>query len=400
MGVVDEILRFPFTHQDELELDPAYNDAIARNALVRVELPYGGSAWLATRHEHVRMVMSDPRFSRAAATEPDTPRQMPGPPGKATILDVDRPAHSRLRRLVARAFTRERMNALRGDIETVAAGLLDRFDGRRDTGVDLVAEFALPLPMTIICQLLGVPYRDRAHFRRLTEGVLAIRKLPREEFAEVVDGLDTYLTELVRNHRDHPADDVLGILVTARDGRDQLSEEELISFGATLLAAGYETTASHLSSAVYFLASRPEIRQHLLEGRWTLRQSVEELLRFIPMNGGSGLPRVALEDLRVGDTLVRAGEAVFPSTVAANRDPRVFPAPEAFRPDRAENPHLTFGHGFHHCLGAHLVRMESEVSLGLLLSRFPGIRLAVPAEEIEWKRGTVVRGPKALPVTW
>lgn len=396
----DEIPDYPFLDYTELRLDPRLDEAQRGGTLIRVRLPYAGEGWLATGYRDVRKVLTDPRFSRAAAMHPDVPRQTADPPFVRTIMDVDRPEHGRLRRLVAVAFTERRIDALRPYVRQVAHRLLDDLL-RQEPPVDLVRALALPLPMTVFCRTLGVPLADRAEFRRWTESLVALRRITPEEFRAVVDALEAYLRTLIRQRREHPTDDLLSALVAARDAGSRLTEQELVSFGVTLLAAGFETTASHIAASTYLLLTRPGLWAGLIAAPDRLPTVVEELLRFVPLNGGTGLARVAVEDVEIGGVTVRAGEAVFVSTIAANRDPETFPDAGTFRTDRHDPPpHLAFGWGPHRCLGARLATMELHETLGVLLDRVPGLRLAVAPDTVSWKTGTILRGPHELPVAW
>ncbi|MFE0591387.1 cytochrome P450 [Micromonospora echinospora] len=400
MRPTDPAPDYPFLDYAELRISPRLDEARRGGTLIRVRLPYAGEAWLATRYRDVRKVLTDPRFSRAAATAPDVPRQTAVPPVASTIMDVDRPEHSRLRRLVAVAFTERRLDELRPYVREVADQLVDGMV-RQGPPADLTQALALPLPMTVICRMLGVPLADRTEFRRWTESLAALRKVTAEEFRAVVDALDTYLRELIRQRREQPTDDLLSALVQARDEGSRLSEKELLAFGATLLVNGFETVAGHIASSTYLLLTRPDLWATLRAEPERLPTVVEELLRFVPLSGGTGLGRVAVEDVEFDGVTVRAGEAVFVSTISANRDAEVFPDADAFRLDRQDpEPHLAFGWGPHRCLGARLATMELEEVLAVLLDRMPTLRLAVAPGSVSWKTGTVLRGPRELPVTW
>ncbi|MFG1953496.1 cytochrome P450 [Micromonospora sp. NPDC048830] len=400
MSLLDQVHDYPFLNYRELALDPRLDEARRTGTLTRIRLPYAGEAWLATRYADVRKVLTDPRFSRAAAMGPDVPRQMPDPPFVSTIMDVDRPEHGRLRRLVAVAFTERRIDDLRPYVRQVAHRLIDDLL-RQEPPVDLIRALALPLPMTVFCRTLGVPLEDQAEFRRWTESLVALRRITAEEFREVVESLEAYLRDLIRQRREQPTEDLLSALVHARDEGSRLTEQELVSFGVTLLAAGFETTAGHIANSTYLLLTRPGQWSQLRADPSGLEHTVEELLRFVPLNGGTGLARVAVEDVEFDGVTVRAGEAVFVSTISGNRDDEVFPAADSFRPDRADPaPHLAFGWGPHRCLGARLATMELHEALAALRDRIPTLRLAVPAGNVSWKTGTILRGPRELPVAW
>lgn len=399
LEVVDQLPDYPFLNHERQDIDPRLDEARERGRLLRVRLPYAGEAWLATRYAHVRQVLTDPRFVRAAAMGPEVPGQPPDPAPRRTIADVDRPEHVRLRRLVALAFTEGRIDGMRPQVRQAAHRLIDSMLAAGPPA-DLVRAVALPLAMAVLCRTLGVPPADRARFSRWTEALVAPRRISTAEFREVIEALEAYLRELIRRRREEPTEDLLGALVAVRDDAGGLTGEELVSFAVTLLAAGFETTASHLAGSTYLLLSR---------GHWAgldrrperVGRTVAELLRFVPLNGGTGPPRVAVEDVELGGVTVRAGEAVFVSTVSANRDNAAFPDADEFDPEREPGlPHLAFGWGPHRCLGARLATMELQEALAALRDRVPELRLAVPARSVRWKTGTILRGPRALPVTW
>jgi cytochrome P450 len=389
---------YPFGPPDRLELDPGYAEVRAGAALCPVRLPYGEPAWLVVGYDDVRAVHGDPRFSRAAKAVHDEPRVFPDKVDGG-IMDLDPPEHTRLRRLVAKAFTVSRVDRLRPRAEAVAAGLLDTM-AAAGPPADLVAGFAVPLPATLICALLGVPYADQERFRDWAGAFISTTSLSPEARAERLAELAGYIAALLAARRAEPADDLLSGLVAAQDGDDQLSEAELVQLAIMLLAAGYETTATEITNFTYLLLTQRE-HWELLRGRPELvPTAVEELLRYSPLTAATILARWATEDvpLRVGT--VPAGAPVLASSEAGDRDPTVFTDPDRLDLTRTPNPHLAFGHGPHHCLGANLARMELQVALGALVRRFPGLELAVRSDELEWKTGLVVRGPVALPVRW
>ncbi|MCP2167394.1 cytochrome P450 [Goodfellowiella coeruleoviolacea] len=390
---------YPFRQPRRLDVDPECAWLRREQPVCRVELPYGGEGWLVTRHADARTVLADPRFSRAALVGRDVPRTAPRIPHEPTILTMDPPDHSRLRRLVSRAFSSRRINEIEPRVRQLTQGLLDRV---HDHGppADLVAHLAQPLPSAVICELLGVPEADRPRFFSWADAVLTSDADSPARIATALTELKGYLAELVAQRREEPTDDVLGALVLARDERGQLSEHELVTFGVTLLLAGLETTANQIGNFVYHLLTHPDQLATLTAGPHRLADVVEELLRLIPISAHAGFTRVATEDVELNGVLVRAGEAVLVDLDSANRDEAVFTDPDRVDLGRERNPHLAFGHGAHHCLGAQLARMELRTAIGELLTRFPGLALAVPASDLLWKHASVVRGLRELPVTW
>ncbi|GLY26272.1 cytochrome P450 [Micromonospora sp. NBRC 101691] len=390
---------YPFSPPDRLNLDPRYAELRRDEPLVRVQLPYGEPAWLATRHADVRMVLGDPRFSRAASAGRDEPRNVPEQ-RESGILGMDPPEHTRLRRVVAKAFTARRVEQLRPGTRRVAGELVD---GMVAAGApaDLVVHLATPLPIRVICDLLGVPVTDQDRFHTWSEAIVSTTALSPERAREYVDNLFGYMAGLVEQRRTTPTDDLIGAMVRMRDSDgDRLSEDELVRLAAGLLAAGHETTVNQIPNLVYVLLTNPEQWARLCAEPGLVPSAVEELMRFVPLGATAAFPRYATEDVEVGGVLVRAGEPVVVSIHSANRDERVFTDADQIDLARPVNPHVAFGHGVHHCVGAQLARMELQVVLETLVERTPGLRLAVPEPELTWKTGLLVRGLTSLPVSW
>jgi cytochrome P450 len=253
----------------------------------------------------------------------------------------------------------------------------------------------------VICELLGVPFADRDRFQIWSESIISTTSLTVEQITQYLDNLNAYMADLVDQRRREPADDLISAMVRARDeDQDRLTEEELVSLAAGLLAAGHETTVTQVPNFVYVLLTTPGAYRQLAAAPELTPAAVEELMRYVPLGVGSAFARYAVEDIELGGVLVRAGEPVLGSLSSANRDGAVFPDPDTLDLTRESNPHMGFGHGVHHCLGAQLARMELQVALTALIGHFPDLRLAVPEEELTWKSGMLVRGLKTLPVAW
>lgn len=387
---------YPFNDSAGLELDSAYRSALRQPGLIRVRLPFGELAWLATRYDDVRLVLGDRRFSRAASVGRDAPRTQEAQVGSG-LLAMDPPEHSRLRTLVAKAFTVRRVEELRPRIREFAESLVDDLMAIGPP-VDLVENFALPLPVAVICELLGVPVADRPKFRRWSDDALSTSRLTAEQFHASRNELREYMAGLIAQHRAHPAEDLMSALIEARDDQDRLSEDELIDLCVGILVAGHETTASQIPNIVHVLLQEyPDKLDQLREDEKLIPDAVEELMRFIPLGSGGNSARYATEDVEVGGTLVRAGEPVLVSIGAANRDGSRFADPDELRLDREERQHIAFGHGVHHCLGAQLARVELQEALRALLFRLPRPHVA---GEVAWKSEMLVRGPRVMPISW
>ena len=390
---------YPFSEPDRLNLDPLYAQLRRQEPVARVRLPFGEDAWLATRYQDVKVVLGDPRFSRAASVGRDEPRTSPQPIGGG-ILSMDPPDHSRLRRLVAKAFTARRVEQLRPVTAAIAGELVDAM---RTAGppADLVEHFSTPLPVRVICRLLGVPASDQHLFRTWSEAIISTTSLPPETVIEYLGSLHAYMAGLIAQRREVATDDLIGAMVQARDeDNDRLTEQEMVELAAGLLAAGHETTVTQLSNFVYVLLTHPEQLAVLRARPELVPGAVEELLRFVPLGAAAAFARYATVDLELGGVRIRAGEPVIAAMSAANRDATVFGEPDRLDITREAGPHLGFGHGVHHCLGAQLARMELQVALGTLLDRLPDLALAVDEKDLEWKSGLLVRGLRSLPVTW
>ncbi|GAA0531777.1 cytochrome P450 [Saccharopolyspora subtropica] len=389
---------YPFSEPDRLNLDPLYAHLRKQEPLTRIRLPYGEESWLATRYADVRIVLGDPRFSRAAAVGRDEPRLRPRRTDEG-LLAMDPPDHTRLRKLVAKAFTSRRVEQLRPRTQEIADGLVDAIVARGEP-FDLVEEFALPLPITVICELLGVPYDDRADFRKWSDAFLSTTKLTPEQIDDYIERMLDYMAGLIAERRKAPADDLITGLIAARDEQDRLTEDEMVRLAAGILVAGHETTASQIPNFVYVLLTHPDQLAQLRADLDLVPSAVEELMRYVPLGAGVAFARYATEDVELGGVLVRAGEPVLVSAAAANRDESVFSEPEQLDLTRNEATHLGFGHGPHHCLGAQLARMELQVALRTLLTRLPGLDFATSAEDVVWKAGMLVRGPQRMVLSW
>lgn len=386
---------YPFNQTDGLGLHEAYFEALRSPGMLRVQMPHGEPAWLATRYADARLVLGDRRFSRAMATERDEPRMRAGQVSGG-ILSMDPPDHTRLRTLVAKAFTVRRVEELRPRAREITEDLVKDMIAAGPP-VDLVDMYALSLPVAVICELLGVPVSDRPRFRVWSDNALSTSRLTSEEYESSREEMRDYMRGLIADHRDHPRDDLMTALIEARDEQDRLSELELVDLCTGILVAGHETTASQIPNFVLTLLDNPTALDKLKADPSLIPGAVEELLRFVPLGAGAGFPRYASEDVQVGDVLVKAGEPVIVAIGAANRDGLRFTDPNTLRVESPPEQHLGFGHGVHHCLGAALARMELQEALRTLLRELPGLHLA---GDVVWKSEMLVRGAVSMPVGW
>jgi cytochrome P450 len=315
------------------------------------------------------------------------------------MLNKDGDDHRRLRRLVTKAFTPRMVEQLRPRIQEIADELLDAVEERGR--MDLVEEFAFPLPMMVISELLGIPYDDRDRFRAwstpIVTPVLTAEALA--SFGEQMSAFVAYLRDLFERRRAEPRHDLVSALLQAEDAGDVLTEQELFSMVVLLIVAGHETTVNLIGNAVAALLQQPDQRAHLQRNPGLVRQAVEELLRYDgPVE--RGLNRWAATDVELGGQTIRRGETVIAMLGSANRDPERFPDPDTLDLTRQDLKHLAFGRGSHYCLGAPLARLEAEIALATLLRRLPGLRLDVAPEDLRWRPVPLFRSLVALPVAW
>ncbi|MFE0462116.1 cytochrome P450 [Kitasatospora sp. NPDC058965] len=386
-------------HLDELAHDPVMADALGRAELGLVRLPHGtGEAWLAGKYADVTRSTSDARFSRAALLHRDVTRLAPNPiPLHDAVGFADPPEHGRLRRSASRAFTQRRIDRLRPRSIELANRLLDRME-RDGAPADLVAALYAPFAMHGMSELMGIPEEDRERVVQWAGRIITSAQPP-EASERAKREIEAYFGRLADRRLAEPRDDLLSHLLEG-ERAGELTREELVAFAVLMQTSGMTAVRRNSSSMAYALLTRPDLWQRLVAEPALLPQAVEELLRWVPHRNAVGQARIATEDVELGGVLVRAGEAVYSSYVAANRDPAVFERPDELDFDRQPNPHLAFGYGPHYCVGAAFARMETQVMLGVLTERFPRLRLAVPREQVPWQRGELIRGPRELPVAW
>jgi cytochrome P450 len=376
--------------------------------LCQIGLDGESPIWFITRYEDAAAVLlDDKRFVRdpALALEgEELTRLSSGMPESLAFLEQhmlnkDGDDHRRLRRLVTRAFTPRMVEQLRPRIQEIADDLIDRVEARGE--MDVVEEFAFPLPITVIAELLGIPAADRDRFRAWSNATVTPAFDPEDlaHFGELMDEFVSYLRQLFERRRQDPSDDLVSALLQAEDGGDTLSEQELFSMVSLLIIAGHETTVSLIGNAVLALLQHPEQRAALGADPAAIPRAIEELLRYDgPVE--RALTRWAAEDVEVGGRTIGRGDAVIVILGSADRDPARFTDPDVLDLAREDIRHVAFGRGSHYCLGAPLARLEAEIALNTLLRRLPNVRLAVPEEELSWRPVPLFRSLAALPVAW
>ncbi|MGC4888147.1 cytochrome P450 family protein [Micromonospora sp. DT227] len=406
--MTDDVVPAGELYTDAFAADPY--PTFARLRTQRPVCPVGSprfDSWLITRFDDARAALTDPRLSKDLYGPDRHFLRIFGPNSEGlnrNMLNSDPPEHTRLRRVVSQAFAPRRIEALRPRVATVVDSLLDKIVPHGEA--DLMRDFAIPLPMTVICELLGVPPADHDRVLDWTQVIRtsgSTRRPPEEERAAVQEAqaqLHDYLTELVRAKRGDPADDIIGALVRAVDRDRTLSEAELVTTTFLLLFAGHQTTADFLGNAVLALLTHPEQLALLRSTPRLLPTAIEELLRFDgPLPVAS--PRITTEDVEYQGVRIPRGSIVGVAINAANHDPAHFADPDRLDLRRVRGPHLGFGHGVHYCLGVSLARMEALLALSALLRRLPGLRLAVPLAEVRrLPAASPFRGLLELPVTF
>jgi cytochrome P450 PksS len=383
---------------------PTYARLRRTAPLARTKLPMVGPGWVLTRYDDVAAALKDPRFSndsrQAAAGTGPSPKWLPRVfrTLQSSMITVDDPEHARLRNLVHQAFTPRRIQALAARIEAIVDELLDAAGRKRQ--VDLLADFALPLPLIVISEMLGVPPKDRLKFHHWTGPFLEGSSSGLMQLlTQLPNGtrLLRFFETLIRQRRADPQDDLTTALVNAELAGNRLSEDELISMLFLLLLAGHETTVNLIANGTLALMEHPDQMQRLHAEPPLIDTAVEELLRYgNPVEHGN--MRYLSEDVELYGTVLPRGSMVVLMLSSANRDESVFPDPDRLDLSRTPNRHLAFGLGVHYCLGAPLARLEGKIALRALSQRYPGIRLAVAPEQLRWRIAIAIHGLKALPV--
>jgi len=387
---------------------PFYARLRAESPVHRVTLPDKQTAWLVTRYADVAAALKDERLvkDKLNALTPGQVAKQPWMPGflkplERTMLDVDAPDHTRLRALVHMAFTPRLVEAMTERMQALTEDLLDRLlDPRRPRRqVDLIREYALPIPTTIIAEMLGVPVADQHKFHRWSSAIVSsnatglgmMLAIPR------VVAFVRYLRKLIASRRASPQADLVSALVSSGEAGDQLSADELLAMVFLLLIAGHETTVNLIGNGTLALLENPDQMEKLRQDPTLIRTAVEELLRYAsPLE--TATERYAREDVTIEGVTIPQGSLVFAALASANRDDRRFPNPDKLDLTREPNRHLAFGLGIHYCLGAPLARLEGQIAINALLRRAPNLQLAVAPNTLRWRKGLVLRGLAALPV--
>lgn len=399
--VVDQhVSTFPAARTCPFNPPAEYRELRKEAPISRVNLPDGRQAWVITRHEDVRAVLMDPRFS--------SDRQHPGFPilvkgGRVltdfhpSLIGMDAPEHGPARRAVVGEFTVRRMAALRPRIQQIVDERIDAMLAGPKPA-DLVKAFSLPVPSLVICELLGVPYADHDFFQQCTSRLLSRTAGP-EERRDAFKTLRSYLDELVTKKEANPGGDLLGRQVIKQREDGTVDHAALVAMAFLLLLAGHETTANMISLATVALLENPDQLDAIKKDPGKTIAAVEELLRYFTI-ADTATARIATEDVEIGGMLIHAGEGVLALGYSANRDPEAFDRPDELDIERGARHHVAFGFGAHQCLGQNLARMELQIVFDTLFRRLPNLGIAAPIEELPFKYDAAVFGVHSLPVTW
>ncbi|MFD9869598.1 cytochrome P450 [Streptomyces niveus] len=397
-----------FTWEFATDPYPAYAWLREHAPVHRTRLPSGVDAWLVTRYADARRALADPRLSKNPVHHAEQPHAkgktgIPGERGAELmthLLNIDPPDHTRLRRLVSQAFTPRRVAEFAPRVQELTDGLIDAFAAKGEA--DLIHDFAFPLPIYAICDLLGVPREDQDDFRDWAGMMIRHGGGPRGGVARSVKKMRGYLAELIHRKRDDPGDDLISGLIRASDHGEHLTENEAAAMAFILLFAGFETTVNLVGNGTYALLRNPGQRARLQRSldageSALLATGIEELLRHDgPVEMATW--RYATEPVELGGQSVAVGDPVLVVLAAADRDPERFADPDRLDLSRGDNKHLGYGHGIHYCLGAPLARLEGQTALRTLLTRLPDLRLAVDPSDLRWRGGLIMRGLRTLPV--
>lgn len=404
----EELPSYPIPFADHsLVVSEEYDRLRQQCPVAKVHMPYGGDAFVPMRYEEVAHAFANPKCGAILASDGDVPRleagYVTGTEGSdaATIFTVSDARHNKLRRVIAPAFTVQAANKLRSRVKEVTHALVDAME-RKGPPADLFEDYAIQVPMTVLCEMLGVPQQEEHLYRESARIMISTKASTQEKQAQAMK-LVQYLTPIIQEAQVNPQDNILGLLVRAqKQGDEVMTASEMYGFAMAVIGAGFETVSTTFTNSAFILLQQPELVAQLrthLEQPEQLANAIEEILRVTPI--GHGRPRITREPVQLGETTVPAGEVVFLVPHAANYDSAVFPDAREIRFDRDLQPILSFGRGIHACLGQQIARMELQVLWQTLLTRLPSVHLAVAASEVPWREDDALTfGPAHLPVAW
>jgi cytochrome P450 len=391
---------FPFEGDIYVEPDPLYATLRARCPVYEIATREGRRAWLVTRYDDARRALTDPRFTRGDTLDEQTVQAMgvAGPSGRTALIYADPPLLTESRKLISHYFSAQRVESLRPRAEQIVDELLAEMVAGGPPA-DLLTGLARPLPIRIICELLGIAVSDSERIRESVELLMAVEGRDLDDVREAFLFVYDYLGRHVTHRRANPGDDLLSDLIQTTRTDVPLNDGELVGLAMLLFVTGHETTMTQIVNSCLVLLQDDAQLDRIRRDPSLVVPAVEELLRFVPL-GHAGLPFAVSEDLEFGGVQMTRGDLVFVSKLSANRDSAAFPDADALDVTRWPNKHIAFSHGPHYCLGAALARMELQVAIGSLVARLPGLRLAADPAGLSWRTGSIQRGPASLPVTW
>ncbi|KQY94395.1 cytochrome P450 [Paenibacillus sp. Root52] len=381
---------------------PVYEKLRADEPIHRFLLPGGHYAWMVSRYEDAVNILQDGRFVTSHPLQGQAGEQAPHMEIiSQNLLSVSPEDHRRLRRLIQKAFTPRMIERLRERIEGISDELLDRVLTSGKSEIDLIEEYAFPLPLIVICEMLGVPLKDQDKFQLWSNTIMESVNNPQmsQESDQVMKAFVDYLRGLIAERRKELKEDLISDLINVEEAGDKLSEQELYALVFVLIIAGHETTVNLIGNGILALLEHPEQKQLLIDEPNMIQATVEEVLRF---NGPAEVSNVrwATEDIELDGHHIRQGDMMFVALSSANRDSRKFEEPDAFDITRKVNDHISFGKGVHYCLGAPLARLEGEIAIISLLQKLPEMKLNTGSHLLEWRTGMIIRGLKKLPITF
>ncbi|MEN1990520.1 cytochrome P450 family protein [Paenibacillus hubeiensis] len=384
---------------------PVYEKLRAEEPIHRLLLPSGHVAWMVTRYEDAVKILQDGRFVTGVLDNGNNEIEETLPTHQAIIsrnlISVGPEDHRRLRRLIQKAFTPRMIERLRGRIVEISDELLDKIQAGYTREFDLIEDYAFPLPIIVICEMLGVPLKDQDKFRAWSNTIMEGVSNPQmnQESDEVMKAFVDYLQELITERRNNIQQDLISDLISIEEEGDKLTEQELYALVFVLIIAGHETTVNLIGNGMLALLEHPEQKQLLMDHPDLIQAAVEEVLRF---NGPAEISNVrwATENVEFQGIQIRQGDMMLVALSSANRDSSQYEEPDSFDITRKVNDHIAFGKGIHYCLGAPLARLEGEIAINALLRRLPEIRLNTDVELLEWRPGMIIRGLKAFPAVF
>jgi cytochrome P450 RapN len=398
----NELPAYPIISHNDISLDPRYLE-LQQGLPFKAKMPFGEPIWIATRYDDVKFVYGDRKFGKGPGIGRDTPRMhgMDIGTDPSRLDNMDPPNHTRVRRLASAAFTPAKIRDMTGWIQGMADELLDDIE-KAGKGADFMELFAWQLPLRVVTGILGAADEQIPSFKHWVDDMTGVDSTM-EQRIQAHHDLGDAVSELINERRTAPKEDLLSVLVQARENDDRLSEQELQNIAMTLFLGGFETTAAQLGSTVWTLMKHRDRWEELRDERDLMDAALEELWRWIPsFRHGSPMIRWAFEDVELpSGQVIPANEPVLAEHQIANRDESAFPHAQEIDFHRSDpNPHLALAWGSHRCMGAHLANLEVEITLSSLLDRFPNLELTVPADDITWSPKTFLRSCEVLPVTW